>query len=148
MNGPNTMITDWNPWQALAGGGLIGLSAAFLLLSDGKIAGVSGIVGRLFLAPGEGTVWRAAFLAGLLGGPLLFVAFAGHWPEIAIDASWPVLLAAGLLVGAGTRLGHGCTSGHGVCGLARLSPRSMVAVAAFMTAAILTVFLIRHGVRS
>ncbi|MDR3461813.1 MAG: YeeE/YedE family protein [Beijerinckiaceae bacterium] len=141
------MITDWNPWQALAGGGLIGLSAALLLLSNGKIAGISGIVGRLMLAPGEGAAWRAAFLAGLLSGPLLFVAFAGHWPDIGIDASWPVLLAAGLLVGAGTRWGHGCTSGHGVCGLARLSRRSMVAVATFMAAAIVTVFVVRHGIQ-
>ena len=141
------MITDWNPWQALAGGGLIGLSAALLLLSNGKIAGISGIVGRLLLAPSEGAAWRAAFLAGLLGGPLLFVAFAGHWPDIVIDASWPVLLAAGFLVGAGTRWGHGCTSGHGVCGLARLSRRSMVAVATFMAAAIVTVFVVRHGIR-
>jgi uncharacterized membrane protein YedE/YeeE len=139
------MSTDWNPWQALAGGGLIGLSAAFLLLSNGKIAGISGIAGRLLLERGEGTPWRAAFLAGLLFGPLLFVAGSGHWPEITIEASGPVLLIAGLLVGAGTRLSHGCTSGHGVCGLARLSRRSMVAVAAFMGAAFVTVFLTRHG---
>ena len=94
--------------------------------------------------PDEGSVWRAAFLVGLIAAPLLYAPIAGHAPEVRILASVPVLLAAGLLVGFGTRLGSGCTSGHGVCGLARLSPRSMAAVATFMAFAVLTVFLARH----
>ncbi|ACA14884.1 protein of unknown function DUF395 YeeE/YedE [Methylobacterium sp. 4-46] len=130
----------------LAGGALIGASAALLLLANGRIAGISGIAGGLLGPPGRETAWRAVFLAGLLLGPVLFRLAAGHWPPVEVEVSWPVLIAAGLLVGFGTRLGSGCTSGHGVCGLARLSPRSLAAVAAFMAAAIVTVFLVRHGV--
>ncbi|ONF46576.1 YeeE/YedE family protein [Methylobacterium radiotolerans] len=142
----------------LAGGALIGASAALLLLANGRIAGISGILGglldslfgRLFDSPlgpaARDWAWRAAFLVGLLAGPALYRLAAGHWPDVRAGASWPMLIAAGLLVGYGTRLGSGCTSGHGVCGLARLSPRSLAAVATFMAAAIVTVFLVRHGV--
>ena len=134
----------------LGGGALIGASAALLLLANGRIAGISGILGGLLdglLGPAaRDWAWRAAFLAGLLAGPALYRLAAGHWPDIRVGASWPMLIAAGLLVGFGTRLGSGCTSGHGVCGLARLSPRSFAAVATFMAAAIVTVFLVRHGV--
>ncbi|GAN47239.1 YeeE/YedE family protein (plasmid) [Methylobacterium radiotolerans] len=142
----------------LAGGALIGASAALLLLANGRIAGISGILGgllgrlfdRLFGSPlgpaARDWAWRAAFLVGLLAGPALYRLAAGHWPDVRAGASWPMLIAAGLLVGYGTRLGSGCTSGHGVCGLARLSPRSLAAVATFMAAAIVTVFLVRHGV--
>jgi uncharacterized membrane protein YedE/YeeE len=129
-----------------AGGALIGAAAALLLLANGRIAGISGIAGGLLGPAGRDAAWRAAFLVGLLLGPVLFRLTAGHWPDLHVEASWPMLVVAGLLVGYGTRLGSGCTSGHGVCGLARLSPRSLAAVATFMAAAIVTVFLVRHGV--
>ncbi|MCJ2014750.1 YeeE/YedE family protein [Methylobacterium sp. J-076] len=130
----------------LAGGALIGAAAALLLLANGRIAGISGILGTLLGPAARDRAWRVAFLVGLLAGPALFRGLTGHWPEVRIGAPWPMLVAAGLLVGFGTRLGAGCTSGHGVCGLARLSPRSFAAVATFMAAAIVTVFLVRHGV--
>jgi hypothetical protein len=130
----------------LAGGLLIGASAVLLLLANGRIAGISGIAGGLLGPFGPETLWRAAFLAGLLLGPLLYRMQAGHWPEVRMDASWPMLIVAGLLVGYGTRLGSGCTSGHGVCGMARLSTRSITAVAVFMVVATVTVFIVRHGI--
>ncbi len=127
---------------ALAGGLLIGLSAATLLLVNGRIAGISGLVAGL-AQPGERRLSDLAFLLGLVLGPPLFAAMAGHWPLMRIEASWPVLAVAGLLVGFGTRLGSGCTSGHGVCGLARLSPRSLVAVLVFLATGMLTMALMR-----
>jgi uncharacterized protein len=128
--------------SALGGGLLIGLSAATLLVLNGRIAGISGLVAGL-ARPGERRRADLAFLLGLILGPPLFAAMAGHWPAMRIVASWPVLAAAGLLVGFGTRLGSGCTSGHGVCGLARLSPRSLVAVLVFLATGTLTVTLMR-----
>jgi len=130
---------------SLAGGMLIGLAAAVLLLVNGRIAGVSGISAGLMGTPDRDTLWRALFLAGLLLGVLLFTAVVGHAPTVRIDASWPLLIAGGLLVGFGTRLGSGCTSGHGVCGLGRLSRRSFAAVATFILFAVATVFAMRHG---
>ncbi|MBB2960613.1 YeeE/YedE family protein [Methylobacterium sp. R2-1] len=130
----------------LGGGALIGASAALLLLASGRIAGISGIAGGLLSPAGRDAVWRVAFLVGLLLGPVLYRLAVGSWPEVRIEASWPLIAAAGLLVGYGTQLGSGCTSGHGVCGLARLSPRSIAAVVTFMATAIVTVFLVRHGV--
>jgi uncharacterized membrane protein YedE/YeeE len=127
-------------WPSLLGGMLIGLSASMLLLLNGRIAGVSGIVGRLLLAR---VSTNAAFVIGLLIGPLLFLAAFGHWPSVTITASLPVIAAAGLLVGFGSRMGSGCTSGHGVAGLARLSPRSFVAVLTFLSAGVATVALMR-----
>jgi len=127
-------------WPSLLGGMLIGLSASVLLLLNGRIAGVSGIVGRLLLAR---VSTNAAFVIGLLIGPLLFLAAFGHWPSVTITASLPVIAAAGLLVGFGSRMGSGCTSGHGVAGLARLSPRSFVAVLTFLSAGVATVALMR-----
>ena len=127
---------------ALAGGLLIGLSAAMLLVLNGRIAGISGLVAGL-ARRGERRLADLAFLLGLILGPPLFAAMAGHWPAMRIGASWPVLAVAGLLVGFGTRLGSGCTSGHGVCGLARLSPRSLVAVLVFLATGMLTVALSR-----
>lgn len=141
------MDSFMSPFLApLAGGALIGCAAALLLLANGRIAGISGIAGGLLGPAGRESAWRVAFLVGLLLGPVLFRLAAGHWPEARLDVSWPMLVVAGLLVGYGTRLGSGCTSGHGVCGLARLSRRSFAAVAIFMAAAIVTVFLVRHGV--
>ncbi|ACB95698.1 YeeE/YedE family protein [Beijerinckia indica] len=128
-------------WYSLAGGLLIGLSAALLLLLNGRIAGISGIIGRLL--GGDHLPANGAFLIGLILGPLVFKVFFGHAPDVTITEPWPLLIVAGLLVGFGTRLGSGCTSGHGVLGLARLSPRSFAAVVTFLIAGILTVFLLR-----
>lgn len=140
------MTIDWNgftPAAALAGGVLIGIAAALFALLNGRIAGISGIVGGL-LRPARGDVaWRAAFVAGLLGAPLVHALFAAV-PASRIDASYGALVLAGLLVGIGTRYGSGCTSGHGVCGLSNLSPRSLAATAAFMGAGFFTVFVLRH----
>ncbi|MEO6319169.1 MAG: YeeE/YedE family protein [Polaromonas sp.] len=140
------MSMDWNhftPWSALAGGALIGLAAALFLLLNGRIAGISGVLGGL-LKPVRGDIaWRAAFVLGLVGAPLVYGLFAGL-PVPQIDAGNAALIAAGLLVGVGTRYDAGCTSGHGVCGLSRLSPRSLVATACFMGAGFATVFVIRH----
>lgn len=140
------MTIDWThftPWTALAGGLLIGLAAAAFVLLNGRIAGISGILGGL-LRPARGDIaWRAAFLAGLVAAPLAYGLFA-NLPEARIQAGNAILVAAGLLVGLGTRYGAGCTSGHGVCGLSRLSPRSLVATVAFMLADFVTVFVLRH----
>ena len=127
--------------SSLAGGMLIGLSASMLLLLNGRIAGISGIVGRL--AQGSQVGPNTLFVAGLIFGPILYGLIAGHPPASTITASWPLLVLAGLLVGLGSRMGSGCTSGHGVLGLARLSPRSFVAVITFLTAGVVTVSLIR-----
>jgi uncharacterized membrane protein YedE/YeeE len=137
---------DWNnftPWAALAGGMLIGLSAAVFVLFNGRIAGISGILGGLLEWPKGDIAWRVAFLAGLIGAPLVYGAVL-TLPEVRIDADFPTLIIAGLLVGVGTRYGSGCTSGHGVCGLSRMSPRSLVATVAFMLAGFATVFVVRH----
>lgn len=117
-------------WPSLAGGMLIGLSAMLLLLVNGRIAGISGIVGRLLC--GQQIGLNAAFVAGLLLGPWLYAAATGHLPPVTIAASTPVLVLAGLLVGVGTRMGSGCTSGHGILGLARFSKRSLVATCIFL----------------
>lgn len=131
-------------WRALAGGALIGLSSGGLLLSIGRIAGCSGIAARLLGRPDNDTGWRAAFVLGLLAGPLLLEWITGQPVTMQIRTSIPVLMGAGLLVGFGTRLGSGCTSGHGVSGLARMSKRSFAAVGMFMATAFLTVFVVRH----
>jgi uncharacterized membrane protein YedE/YeeE len=142
------MTIDWNnftPWISLTGGLLIGLATAIFLFFNGRIAGISGIVGGLF-NPARGDVaWRLAFVAGLVISPLVFV-FGAPLPEVTIEAGYPMLIAAGLLVGIGTRYGSGCTSGHGICGLSRRSPRSMVATIAFMFAGFVTVYIVRHVV--
>lgn len=133
----------FTPWTALLGGVLIGLAAASFLLLNGRIAGISGILGGL-LSPMRGDIaWRLAFLAGLAGAPTLWLLVA-ELPAIEIQAGYPALVLAGLLVGIGTRYGSGCTSGHGVCGLSRLSPRSLVATLSFMGAGFATVFVVRH----
>lgn len=130
---------------SLFGGMLIGLSAAMLMLLNGRVAGISGIVGRLLQPIHSDLAMNAAFVAGLIGGPLLYLALFGGWPTVRIESSLPLLAVAGLLVGFGSRMGSGCTSGHGVVGLARLSSRSIVAVVTFIATATLTVFLMRVG---
>ncbi|WP_087691418.1 YeeE/YedE family protein [Pandoraea sp. PE-S2R-1] len=133
----------FTPWTALAGGVLIGVAAVWLMLANGRIAGISGIVGGL-LRPRAGDVgWRLAFIAGLMVAPWAYRLLAVV-PEAQIDASFAMLIGAGLLVGFGTRLGSGCTSGHGVCGLSRLSWRSLAATLCFMVTGFLTVFVVRH----
>lgn len=140
------MTIDFNaftPWSALAGGVLIGLSAAMFVLLNGRIAGISGVLGGL-LNPVRGDIaWRSAFVIGIIVAPLAWLLVAAL-PQPRIDAGYGALIAAGLLVGVGTRYGSGCTSGHGVCGLSRLSPRSLVATVAFMAAGFITVYVIRH----
>ena len=139
-------MEHFTPASALLGGVLIGLSAVLLMLTDGRIAGISGITAGV-LAPRRGeTGWRIAFIVGLIGAPLVLQAVAGPVAPISITSSLPLLIGAGLLVGIGTRLGSGCTSGHGVCGLARFSPRSAAAVVTFLLTAMLTVYLMRHAV--
>lgn len=139
--------TAFTPLSALAGGVLIGLSAVMLMAFNGRIAGIAGIAGGLLgPAPFErlDRVWRLAFVAGLVAAPLIWLAATGAMPEVSVTDSWPLLVVAGLVVGVGTQIGSGCTSGHGVCGLARLSPRSLAATGVFMAAALLTVFVSRH----
>ncbi len=140
------MTIAWNsftPYAALLGGALIGLAAAMLMLFSGRIAGISGIVGGLFRPSDGQRGWRIAFMMGLVISPLAYQLFTAL-PESSVDASWPVLVIAGLLVGFGTRYGSGCTSGHGVCGLSRLSPRSLAASLLFMAAGFATVYVLRH----
>ena len=141
------MLIDWThftPWAALAGGVLLGLASALFVLLNGRILGISGIVGGL-LRPRAGDVgWRLAFVLGMLVAPGLYWLVVGP-TQPRIDANWGMVLIAGPLVGVGTRYGSGCTSGHGVCGLSRMSPRSLVATLAFMGAGFVTVFLIRHA---
>ncbi len=140
------MSIDWNhftPLAALTGGVLIGIAAAMFALLNGRVAGISGVLGGL-LRPAKGDrAWRIAFVLGLVGAPALYL-LAAALPKPQIDAGYGALILAGLLVGIGTRYGSGCTSGHGVCGLSRLSPRSLVATAAFMGAGFVTVFITRH----
>lgn len=142
------MNLDWThftPWTSLAGGILLGVAAALFILLNGRVLGISGILGGL-LPPRRGDAgWRIAFLAGLLLAPVVWSLFATPVAP-RIEAGPALLVVAGLLVGWGTRYGSGCTSGHGVCGLARLSPRSMVATLAFMAAGFATVFVLRHVV--
>lgn len=140
------MNIDWlnfTPWSALAGGALIGLAAAIFVLGNGRIAGISGLLGSLLARGAEGRSEKALFLLGLLLAPLLWQVFAAL-PAIEFQGGWLSLLLAGLLVGIGTRYGAGCTSGHGVCGVARLSPRSLAATGCFMAAGFATVFILRH----
>ena len=144
------MNIDWiqfTPWASIAGGILLGIASAMFLLLNGRILGISGIVGGL-LAPRMGDIgWRLAFLLGMGAAPLVFAALMPpeFMPVVRIDASETVIALAGALVGVGTRYGSGCTSGHGVCGLSRLSPRSLVATLSFMAAGFAIVYLLRHA---
>ncbi|MBF7730047.1 YeeE/YedE family protein [Pseudomonas sp. N040] len=140
------MTIDWahfTPWTALAGGALIGLAAALFVVLNGRVAGISGVLGGLLVRGGDPTGERLLFVLGLLLAPLVWQLFSSL-PAIEFSVGWPGLLLAGLLVGVGTRLGSGCTSGHGVCGLARLSGRSLVATLCFMASGFATVFIVRH----
>ena len=140
------MTIDWNhftPGMSLLGGVLIGVASALFILANGRIAGISGILGGLLTRRPDDRVWRLAFLLGLMAAPAAIVALTGP-VVVTIEANTEVLIAAGLLVGIGTRYGAGCTSGHGVCGLSRLSPRSLVATLAFMGAGMGMVFVMRH----
>ena len=143
------MNIDWThftPWSSLSGGVILGIASAIFILINGRVLGISGILGGLLPPKSGDTLWRIAFLAGMFAAPwvcnLLAPADLITTPQI--DANTIVLIIAGLLVGVGTRYGSGCTSGHGVCGLSRMSPRSLVATVSFMAAGFLTVYLVRH----
>lgn len=139
------MTIDWanfTPWTALAGGALIGLAAGLFVICNGRIAGISGLLGSL-VERSKGVGEKALFLLGIVSAPLLWQLFH-RLPDIEFQTGWIGLVLAGLLVGIGTRYGSGCTSGHGVCGLSRLSPRSLAATLAFMASGFATVFVIRH----
>jgi uncharacterized protein len=138
------VMVDFTPISAAIGGGLIGLSAVLLMLLTGRIAGISGIFGGCLGFGMNDKGWRIAFIAGLILAPLVAGAIGYAMPSPQMPASWSVVIAAGLLVGFGSRLGGGCTSGHGICGIARLSARSITATAVFMVAAVVVVALARH----
>lgn len=140
------MLIDWSaftPWSALAGGLLIGLAAAMFVLLNGRVAGISGVLGGLLKPLAGDVLWRVAFIGGLVVAPLVY-SLVAVVPAVQIGAGYGAVILAGLLVGMGTRYGAGCTSGHGVCGLSRLSARSLVATAVFMGAGFVTVFVMRH----
>jgi len=138
-------MANFTPISAAIGGVLIGLSAALLMLLTGRVAGISGIFGGC-LAPGASDRgWRVAFIGGLILAPITAMLVGYGVPAPAMPASWWVVIGAGLLVGFGSRMGKGCTSGHGICGIARLSPRSITATVVFMATAMVTVAIVRHG---
>jgi uncharacterized membrane protein YedE/YeeE len=140
------MVINWEqftPWLSLIGGAVIGLAASFLILFNGRIAGISSIAGNLLSPPKKQEAWRWFFIAGLLLSAILYKLSAG-FPPTQYPSNWVVLVVAGLLVGFGSRLGSGCTSGHGICGLSRLSLRSLVATLVFMSTAAITVYIARH----
>jgi uncharacterized membrane protein YedE/YeeE len=137
-------MENFTPYTALLGGALIGMAAVLMMLFSGRIAGVSGIAGGLLRPPSGDTAWRLAFVAGLISAPLAYRLFAGAFPPLVFPVGAGFLAAGGLLVGFGTQLGSGCTSGHGVCGVSRLSPRSLAATGVFMALGLATVFLVRH----
>lgn len=143
------MNLDWlhfTPWASLSGGIVLGMASAMFILLNGRILGISGILGGLLPPKAGDSLWRVAFFLGLFAAPLVFAALApaGFASAPRIDATEWTVVAAGLLVGIGTRYASGCTSGHGVCGLSRMSPRSLVATLSFMGAGFVTVYLIRH----
>lgn len=140
------MLIDWShftPWTALAGGMTIGIAVTLFALLNGRIAGISGIVGGLFRLQTGDIDWRIAFVAGLVAAPLVWQLFYSL-PAFHIDTGYSILALAGLVVGIGTRYGSGCTSGHGVCGLSRMSPRSIIATLVFMGTGFVTVYIMRH----
>lgn len=137
--------TEFTPWVSLAGGVLIGLSAVILMWVKGRILGATGVLAGLFApASRDDFNWRAALVLGMVTAPVVFLVATGGFPEITVPVSTPMLLVGGFIVGLGVTFGGGCTSGHGVCGMARLSPRSIVATLTFMASTVVTVYLIRH----
>jgi uncharacterized membrane protein YedE/YeeE len=138
-------MAPFDPVSALLGGGLIGLASVLLMLLIGRIAGISGILGGTLAMSAGDKVWRLAFIAGIIIAPIVIGLFGYPLPEPQMPASWLLVAAAGVLVGFGARYGGGCTSGHGVCGIARLSARSIVATAIFMVSAIIVVAITRYG---
>ncbi len=137
-------MTEFTPFPSFAGGALIGLAAVLLMALHGRIAGISGIVGGIIPPPAADWGWRAAFLAGAVAAPALLIALSGYTIPFDSPAGTPWLIGGGLLVGTGVTLGSGCTSGHGVCGMARLSARSIAATLTFMAATGITVYVVRH----
>ena len=140
------MIIDtanFTPGLSLLGGVLAGIASALFILNNGRIAGISGILGGLLSPRKDDIIWRIAFLLGLIAAPTVTLLFMPA-PEVTIEAETATLLIAGILVGVGTRYGSGCTSGHGICGLSRLSPRSLIATLTFMAAGVAIVFVMRH----
>lgn len=138
-------MENFTPWSALAGGALIGFSAVMLMLFEGRIAGISGIVSKLFPPYSDNRfLSRLAFVLGLLTAPFIYIIFSGQLPVINVSSDPVLMISAGLLVGFGAVYGSGCTSGHGVCGISRLSPRSILATTLFMAAGFITVYIMRH----
>jgi uncharacterized membrane protein YedE/YeeE len=138
-------MSNFTPLSAAIGGCLIGMAAVLLMATNGRIAGVSGFVSRLLSPFGDDQFFvRLAFVAGLIAAPAVYTLATGHPVEMLVTSNLGLLIIAGFLVGFGTVLGNGCTSGHGVCGIARISPRSLVATAVFMTTAVVTVFVVHH----
>jgi uncharacterized membrane protein YedE/YeeE len=139
------MVTTFDPESAAVGGALIGLAATLLMLFTGRNAGISGILAGCLTLVGGDRAWRVAFMAGLVAAPLIGALAGLPLQQPVMPGSWPVIVGAGLLVGFGARLGGGCTSGHGICGVARLSRRSIVATLVFVASAMLVVFMTRHA---
>lgn len=137
------METEFTPWMSLAGGVIIGISATLLMALNGRIAGMTGILAGIIPPMSADLGWRVAFMAGAIIAPVVYILAGGDIP-FAVPISLPVLIFGGLIVGLGVYYGAGCTSGHGVCGMARLSPRSIVATVAFMAATAITVYVVRH----
>lgn len=141
------METAFTPWASLAGGAMIGTAAVLLMLVAGRIMGATGVLaGALLPASRSDGVWRWVMIAGMVTAPSVFLLVTGAWPDITVPVSTPMLVVGGVLVGLGVTFGGGCTSGHGVCGIARLSPRSLVATGVFMVACVATVYVVRHVV--
>ena len=138
-------MAAFDPISALIGGGLVGLASGLLMLLNGRIAGISGILGGALTASGEDKIWRLSFIAGLIAAPIIAGSLGHPLPEPQMPTSWLLIVAAGVLVGFGARYGGGCTSGHGVCGIARLSARSVFATGVFIISAIVVVAIMRHG---
>ncbi|MBY4892888.1 hypothetical protein A8B78_07800 [Jannaschia sp. EhC01] len=139
------METEFTPWISLLGGVLIGLGATLLMLFHGRVMGATGILaGLVYPASKSDFAWRAATVAGMVTGPLVVLAISGAMPAVQVPVSTVMLLVGGLIVGVGVTFGGGCTSGHGVCGMARLSPRSIVATGTFMVVTLATVYVVRH----
>ncbi|MCF6328363.1 MAG: YeeE/YedE family protein [Henriciella sp.] len=132
-------MENFTPISSMLGGALIGLAATILMVVNGRIAGVSGVISGIGFASRGDRDWRIFFVLGMIAAPMLYLLVSGNMPAFELEASWPLIVVGGLLVGFGTRLGSGCTSGHGVCGMSRLAPRSIVSVALFMSVGVITV---------